>query len=939
MPSTQPNFKEFPLTYEKGLVTEIEPSVLELGQVAVLENWEPTAQGGLRVRNTWDTISKAGLPSTYKVRGFGAIASGAATAGATAPIVVQDSSWPDVADTDPVTTRTQTLTGCTIGNVIVAVVSDDSGETPTIGGTGGFTQRAISTAERQYVKFYTKTAAASTETFIYTITTSKIRAVTLYEISGLDSEDPGIKWAAAHTNTGSGGSNTLTVTATDNDGGLAITGYLYDGGTPDTAVGGTAGMTAVIQDNANTRTGVSFEDLDQLDGTSDAQTYVTPSWTPPDSGALLAIITAGETGTGLSPTISGNGLTWTSQYLFNDQLSYEVMHAVFSADLGQAGKTTGAITVDMGVDSFTGAGEAWTVSFVRVLGAAADPVVQVVQASPAGGASPITNQIIGTLAALQSGSAVLGVLRSFVNVNPATDTITATVGAGDWSGVFDDQTVRGVRSVLAYQTAANADVNGGRFSTTASGTLLHGFLMEIAGVGNAAKASHGTFTAPGTVTDTYDYVANKSIVAKMVVWGYTPPAVSDDSIQFYIVMALATGPTTYQIYRILRDSITSGTWTLIDQVTDAASSDAWASFAQGAGKLVWSSSSLQAPRVITLNPLAATGITPLLGKSGRCVAYHKDRMFVAGSTLNPSRLYFSDIGDPTDFTTLTDYLDIGGDDGEAIQDILSVEGLLLVCKTNRLYLVSGSGIETFFVNELPGGSAASGRCVVRTPYGTIVAGVDDIWVVQGGAVDPMSRPLGAGYRITGNVSCAYAQDSVLIADSGSGQVWRANLITGAWMLEPTAPTNTPNPVYTVFSLNGRLYYGTNNSTTQVGGTRQLSTARNYDATTGGLVLQADTGRMSLMGPSYKYTPRFLWLQLRNQSPSAPNELLVTVESELGIEEHSIRVTSSTQRERRDLGRHKGAQWLRVAYRAASSLEHGAIDVEKSVLGMLTETYR
>lgn len=69
MATPNPVIQEFPLTFEKGLVTEIEESTLDLGQAAALLNWEPTAQGGLRARNRWQNISKAGLPTDYQVRG------------------------------------------------------------------------------------------------------------------------------------------------------------------------------------------------------------------------------------------------------------------------------------------------------------------------------------------------------------------------------------------------------------------------------------------------------------------------------------------------------------------------------------------------------------------------------------------------------------------------------------------------------------------------------------------------------------------------------------------------------------------------------------------------------------------------------------------------------------------------------------------------------
>ena len=235
-------YKELPITFEKGLVTEIEESLLDIGQASELLNWEPAANGALRTRNAWSAISKLGLPSSYNVRGFGSVAIGGSASSVSGPIIVQTQAWPN-GNQDPLATKTLTLTGCTIGNVLVAVATDDSGETPTV--TGGWTERAVSTAERQYVKFYTKVAAGSTEPFTYTILTNRLRFLTLYEISDMDSADPGTKWAAATVFAGSGGTDVISATGTDLDGGIAIIGTLYDGGTPNSAIGGTAGMSTV----------------------------------------------------------------------------------------------------------------------------------------------------------------------------------------------------------------------------------------------------------------------------------------------------------------------------------------------------------------------------------------------------------------------------------------------------------------------------------------------------------------------------------------------------------------------------------------------------------------------------------------------------------------------------------------------------------------------
>ena len=175
-----------------------------------------------------------------------------------------------------------------------------------------------------------------------------------------------------------------------------------------------------------------------------------------------------------------------------------------------------------------------------------------------------------------------------------------------------------------------------------------------------------------------------------------------------------------------------------------------------------------------------------------------------------------------------------------------------------------------------------------------------------------------------------------MCDSGTNNVWRLNLVTGAWSLEEVLD---PAPVSIVFSLNGRLYYGTNSNTDEVGGTRTLGSARTFDATSDGMRQRGSTGKIALLGPSVKYTARFLYLQLRNHDTDHENVLYINIISDQGTEEHAVTVTDDVQRVSKTLGKHKGAEWLKVQLFSASSAIAGAIDVERSVLGVNTEAPR
>lgn len=432
------------------------------------------------------------------------------------------------------------------------------------------------------------------------------------------------------------------------------------------------------------------------------------------------------------------------------------------------------------------------------------------------------------------------------------------------------------------------------------------------------------------VTDTGNSFSTGDTIAIMAIFDTTVTS-SSTPAEFYILLAVATD-TGYSIYRIPRNSIQAGTWELVDSEA-CTDTSGFVSMSVNSGELVWSASTMSNPRYVVLSTLTGNDLTDLSSKAGRATCSHKNRMFVAGDTTNPSRLRWSGIGTPHTFGA-NDFLDIGGDDGEAIEDLVSVEGLLLICKTNRLYLLSGSGIESFFINELPAGTASTGRATVRTPYGTIVAGPAEIWVVQGGGVDPLSRPLGADYSVTGLVSTAYAQDHALICDSGTNSVYRVNLVTGSWSKELV--TAGENDVYHLFSLQNRLYYGVENSATEVGGTRRLSSSRSFDELTNATDYAASTGKIALLGPVARYSPRFVFLQMRLQDPTKPNHLFVTITTNQGSKTESILVNSEVQREKISMGPFKGSEWVQVSYAHDSSPTQSAIDIEYGVIATILE---
>lgn len=65
----------------------------------------------------------------------------------------------------------------------------------------------------------------------------------------------------------------------------------------------------------------------------------------------------------------------------------------------------------------------------------------------------------------------------------------------------------------------------------------------------------------------------------------------------------------------------------------------------------------------------------------------RNRCFGAGKDTNPSRLYWSNLGDCDTWTTASDYVDIDAEDGDTIQGINEQFNFLSVCKNYSTYLI------------------------------------------------------------------------------------------------------------------------------------------------------------------------------------------------------------------------------------------------------------
>lgn len=84
--------------------------------------------------------------------------------------------------------------------------------------------------------------------------------------------------------------------------------------------------------------------------------------------------------------------------------------------------------------------------------------------------------------------------------------------------------------------------------------------------------------------------------------------------------------------------------------------------------------------------------------TAKYVFVHKNIMFLAGNTTNPSRLYFSALADPESWPALN-FVDVGKGDGDQITGLAVLLDRLVVFKNNSIYLLEGDSSTTFVLRR------------------------------------------------------------------------------------------------------------------------------------------------------------------------------------------------------------------------------------------------
>lgn len=379
----------------------------------------------------------------------------------------------------------------------------------------------------------------------------------------------------------------------------------------------------------------------------------------------------------------------------------------------------------------------------------------------------------------------------------------------------------------------------------------------------------------------------------------------------------------YQIYRQARGTI-AGTWTPLYSTgttwwspTSTVGPIKFAPLAgTTAGGVVIAPSTL-APRYTT----SAT-ITAALGATGAAastaVAFYNNRNFYGVS----SKLYCSDLGLYTGASG-TNYVGVNEGDGDTIEDLEPYLDFLAVGKGTGVWLLSGSGLDSFELQPLDTGYCARGKSLVASPEGLFIIGDRDIYFYQAD-VKRISEPLEGTYAVpdTGFVYGAWWDDKLHVSVS-DGTYYVYDSANESWVKEAAA--TAADGAGPIVASQEYLYTAskaaTVNSIAQYRKTSTITPARDAGI---GEAFAATTGLIFLGDGNSDVTTRELYIRLRQYgTESSPAPLKVVVKDEEGVEIQSDfaelpNSTPTIRRFRLDFGAEASAFQLAFTHTMTSS---------------------
>lgn len=406
----------------------------------------------------------------------------------------------------------------------------------------------------------------------------------------------------------------------------------------------------------------------------------------------------------------------------------------------------------------------------------------------------------------------------------------------------------------------------GQTESIPGGTLSNGF-ASIEQRTDSNRFTHVVGERVVNVTGTFSTGTTTATAVEWVGHVFTFKARQRTSAGGHLVAALSSDESAqfYELYRIDRDAVSSGSWSLIGNITGVENSRPLA-FASGASRLLVNHPAASTIRMWDGASFTSVASTP----EGRALTFHKNRFFSAGTNDTPTRLWWSDIGSATSWPS-NNWLEVGQEDGEPIEDIAPAYDGLLIAKRNSVWYATGTFVGTDFnLERLEGGGAAPGRSICPTPYGAIVAGWDSIWLFTGGPLQDIGEAIETSYHLSGNfVSTAFLNRRVYICDQGNQAMWVYDFNQETWFKEwMVSYSDSPGSIYTYNDMLLSSPKGGANAPF-ISYRRVPAGTRFRDVGQGGLY-RADTPEFffNINGP---ITPKYLYVQIRQRGGDASED--------------------------------------------------------------------
>ncbi len=510
------------------------------------------------------------------------------------------------------------------------------------------------------------------------------------------------------------------------------------------------------------------------------------------------------------------------------------------------------------------------------------------------------------------------------SVTPLTSSTTQAS-----SIVFALDSTRRASSTTAF-TLSTATAN---WTEYAEAGRTSSFSYQEAAIYYGVRRTTGTQTL--TITSTVSVLHSAYLIAYK---GWNSASSPTDIVSSYL--AADDNTLTYDIYAIDRANLSAGACSIVDAALGSTTTGAPVAFTMGLGGCYYTSVSFTGIRqYVGTTPSTVAG-SPV---GARCIAINKERLWAAGTPGNPSRLYFSQVGDASTWSGRgTGYFDISRDDGETIEDITPFANGLVIGKRTTLWFLAGDNTDQFQLVPLEGGGAAPGRSILATPYGCVIAGLEQVWLFDGQSVTPIGRAIEASYSVAEDafVSLSYIDGSIYIATGAD--VFVFNLDAGVWRTERVGDGTGESPAimynYGDTQLMGPLA-GTEGSLLNFRTFPHPTRGKDFDALTETFIAQ--TGDVAFGGSRLPLTPRQLYVQLRQRAGGATETGLVITPVQDGVLQNNCDVGAENPGVRRQVvqGFSQGKTSMTLGVRVEQEIPTGqssTFDIEDMWLDFIAE---